>query len=148
MYPSTSTFHDRTQGSTNSEFIARVALYHKAMYTCMHICYHTCTACKNVFHNPGHVLIRNKKNAGKHISKISATITIHRFTEMLLEIGSVTCIKNNLFNGHEDICKAHILSYPKTNLLPCVIAEHAPICNLLEHTTVISLNKNLVFTLG
>ena len=76
--PELSTFHDSTQGSTNSEFIARIALYHKAMYTCMHICYHTCTACKNVFHNPGHVLIRNKKNAGKHISKTSATITIHR----------------------------------------------------------------------
>ena len=47
VYPSTSTFHDATQGSTNGEYIERIVSYHKAMYSCLHIQYHTCITCKN-----------------------------------------------------------------------------------------------------
>ena len=47
---------------------------------------------------------------------------------MYSELGSVTCIKNDLFNEHKGICNTHILSYTKTDFLSDIIAEHVLIC--------------------
>ena len=84
------------------------------MYSCMHIQYHTCITCKNVFFNPEHPL-----------KQLLLTL-------MFTEIDSVT--KKTIFNGHRESCQTQSLPYPKFNLLPYVIhvTQRASICILLE----------------